>query len=308
MSDPQRIVSLLPSATEIVCALGFRDHLVGRSHECDFPPGVAELTVCSNPRMRVDGSSADIDRRVKDIVREGLSVYEVREDVLKDVSPDVIVTQTQCEVCAVTLEDVEQAVGQWIGKPPAIVSLEPNRLGDVWNDIERVAERLGVAERGASLASSLDRRIRCVADQARTATGGPSVACIEWTDPLMAAGNWMPELIELAGGRNLFGEAGAHSPWLDWGALREADPEVILIMPCGFDLERTRREAGTLAQHVGWESLSAVQAGRVYITDGHQFFNRPGPRLVESLEIVAEILHPEVCRYGHEGAGWAWFD
>ena len=258
--------------------------------------------------MRVDGSSADIDRRVKDIVREGVIGVRGARRVLKDVSPDVIVTQTQCEVCAVTLEG-RRASGRPMDRQTArnrLARAEPARRR--LNDIERVAERLGVAERGASLASSLDRRIRCVADQARTATGGPSVACIEWTDPLMAAGNWMPELIELAGGRNLFGEAGAHSPWLDWGALREADPEVILIMPCGFDLERTRREAGTLAQHVGWESLSAVQAGRVYITDGHQFFNRPGPRLVESLEIVAEILHPEVCRYGHEGAGWAWFD
>ena len=188
MSDPGRIVSLLPSATEIVCALGFRDHLVGRSHECDFPPGVAELAVCSNPQFRVDGSSPNIDAQVKDIVRKGLSVYEVREEILRDVSPDVIVTQTQCEVCAVTLEDVEQAVCRWVGKPPLIISLEPSRLGDVWRDIERVAERLAAAPRGVSLTSSLARRIGCIVDQARIATDRPSVACIEWVDPLMAAG------------------------------------------------------------------------------------------------------------------------
>jgi iron complex transport system substrate-binding protein len=299
-----RIVSLIASATEIVCALGLEEQLVGRSHECDFPPSVQRLPVCTEPKFDVTGSSADIDRRVKAVLQDALSVYRVHTDMLRALRPDVIVTQSQCEVCAVSQRDVEEAVGQWLDGRPRIVSLAPNALADVWDDMRRVAQALNVAERGDELVGRLQQRMTAIADRAQALSRRPTVACIEWIDPLMAGGNWMPELVEMAGGVNLFGAAGRHSPWLTWERLQERDPEVIVVMPCGFDLECTRRDMPILAGHPGWESLQAVRAGRVFLADGNQYFNRPGPRLVESLEILAELCHPEAFAFGHEGSGW----
>jgi iron complex transport system substrate-binding protein len=299
-----RIVSLIASATEIVCALGFEDQLVGRSHECDYPSTVGRLPVCTEPKFDVHGSSAEIDRRVKAVVQDGLSVYRVHGDILKRLRPDVIITQTQCEVCAVSQKDVEQAVCQWIDGRPRIVSLAPNALADVWTDINTVAQALDAPGRGEKLVASLERRMKDIADKAAPMSDRPTVACIEWIEPLMAAGNWMPELVALAGGRNLFGTAGKHAPWMTWEQLREQDPEVIVVLPCGLDLQRTRQEMPVLTRKPEWAQLRAVRSGRVFVADGNQFFNRPGPRLVESLEILAELLHPSVFAFGHQGTGW----
>jgi iron complex transport system substrate-binding protein len=299
-----RIVSLIASATEIVCALGFEDQLVGRSHECDYPESVRALPACTAPKFNVDGTSYEIDQRVKAIVQEALSVYRVDGEVLRELGPDVIVTQTQCEVCAVSLRDVERAVCAWQRSCPRLVSLHPNALADVWADVEHVAEALGAPDRGAELVGRLRRRMEEVAARARGLAERPTVACVEWLDPLMAAGNWMPELVELAGGVNLFGEAGRHAPWMTWEQLRAADPDVIVLLPCGFDIARTARDLPALAGRPGWEELSAVRTGRVFLTDGNQYFNRPGPRLAESLEILAEVLHPGAFAFGHEGEGW----
>jgi iron complex transport system substrate-binding protein len=299
-----RIVSLIASATEIVCALGFEGELVGRSHECDFPESVKRLPVCTEPRFNVKGSSSDIDQRVKAILQEATSVYRVHADQLKELRPDVIVTQSHCEVCAVSEKDVEAALCAWLGGRPRIVSLAPNALADVWTSIQQVARALDVPQRGVELTTSLQRRMAAIGQRARTASARPAVACLEWLDPLMAAGNWMPELVEMAGGCNLFGEAGKHSPHMAWEELRAKDPEIIIALPCGFDLEQTRSEMIRLEQRPGWAGLRAVKAGRVYVTDGNQYFNRPGPRLVESLEILAELLHPELFSFGHEGTGW----
>lgn len=296
-----RIVSLLPSSTEIVCALGGADFLVGRSHECDFPEQVRGLPVCTAPKFDPEGSSAEIDARVKDLLRDAVSVYKVDAELLDSLAPDLVVTQSQCEVCAVSLKDVEAAVNLQVRSQPAIVSLEPNRLEDVWQDIARVAEALGDAARGEALLLSLKRRLEGV--EARTAgLPRPKVACIEWFEPLMAAGNWIPQLVESAGGDNLFGEAGAHSPWMEWEALVESDPDHIVLMPCGFDIARCRSELAALEGHPAWKALRAVRQGAVYLTDGNQYFNRPGPRLVESAEILAEILHG--IDFGHQGTGW----
>lgn len=300
----QRIVSLIPSSTEIVYALNLEGRLVGRSHECDFPESVRRLPVCTEPKFNPEGSSYEIDQRVKAILHQALSVYRVHGDVLKELQPDVIITQAQCEVCAVSLREVEEVVGQWLGTRPQIISLEPGTLSDVWAGIVRVAEALGGPERGAELVKSLKQRVFAIAARARTLPPGPTVAGIEWIDPLMAAGNWMPELVEMAGGINIFGEAGKHSPWMTWEELVQKDPNVIVVLPCGFDMKRTREEIPALTRRPGWSRLRAVQTGRVYVTDGNQYFNRPGPRLVESLEILAEILHPGVFRFGHEGTGW----
>ena len=207
-----RVVSLLASATEIVCALGLEDQLVGRSHECDHPPSILHLPVCTSPKFAVTGSSADIDRRVKDTLQTDTSVYAVDAALLDELRPDVIVTQAQCEVCAVSLRDVQAAVTR-MRTDPRIVSLNPNALVDVWADVRAVAAGCGVPDRGERLVAVLQSRLRAVSDR----TAGlprPTVACIEWIEPLMAAGNWVPELVELAGGVNLFGEAGKHSPWM----------------------------------------------------------------------------------------------
>jgi iron complex transport system substrate-binding protein len=299
-----RIISLIASATEIVCALGFEDQLVGRSHECDYPEAVRRLPVCTEPKFDVEGSSCDIDQRVKALLREALSVYRVDAERLRELEPDVIVTQSQCDVCAVSLRDVERAVCSWLRACPRLVSLVPNGLADVWTDIERVAEALDARERGEQLTQSLRGRINAITEQAQALPARPTVACIEWIDPLMAAGNWMPELVERAGGVNLFGEAGKHSPWMTWEQLVERDPQAILVLPCGFDIDRSRRDMPVLMGRAEWPGLRAVRDGRVFLADGNQYFNRPGPRLVESLEILAEILHPEAFRFGHEGRGW----
>jgi iron complex transport system substrate-binding protein len=304
---PGRIISLIASATEIVCALGLEDQLVGRSHECDYPESVKRLPVCTAPKFNIEGSSYDIDQRVKAILQEGLSVYRVDAEKLKELRPRVIITQTQCEVCAVSQRDVEQALGSWLGEEPCVVSLASNSLADDWHDIQRTALALAVPQRGNELIEKLQQRLRAITEKTRTLTARPGVACIEWIDPLMAAGNWMPELVELAGGVNLFGAASKHSPWMTWPELRTRDPDIIVVMPCGFETARSRRDMPALTQQPEWGQLRAVQNRRVYLADGSQYFNRPGPRLVESLEILAEILHPGEFHYGHEGIGWERF-
>jgi iron complex transport system substrate-binding protein len=300
-----RIVSLLPSATEIVCALGFTDQLVGRSHECDFPAAVTRLPALTSPKFDPEGSSSEIDERVKRIVKDALSVYRVDAEALRALQPDVIVTQSQCEVCAVNMRDVEAAVADWLGgAPPKIVSLAPFSLGDVLNDMGRVAMALGVGVRGIEFVTDLGRRLSVIEGRAKSAATRPRVACIEWIDPLMAAGNWMPELVAMAGGENLFGVAGQHSPWMKFEELAAKNPELIMVAPCGFNIERTMVEMATLSGHAAWSGLDAVRSGKVFIADGNQYFNRPGPRIVESLEILAETFHPELFNFGHEGSGW----
>jgi iron complex transport system substrate-binding protein len=300
-----RVASMLASATEIVAALGFRDALIARSHECDFPADVDALPCCTEPKIDLRGTSREIDDRVKAVVQEGLSVYRVDGDKLKALRPDVIVTQSQCEVCAVSENDLRAAVCDWLDATPKIVTLKPDALADIWTDFQNVADALGAPARGQALIASIQDRMAKVAIAAAALPDRPRVACIEWIDPLMAGGNWMPELVAMAGGENLFGIAGKHSPWMTWDALRQADPDVIVVMPCGFDIDRTRREMPALTSRADWRQLRAVRAGRVYLTDGNQYFNRPGPRIADSLEILAEVLHPQRFDFGHQGRGWA---
>ncbi|MDH3315042.1 MAG: cobalamin-binding protein [Gammaproteobacteria bacterium] len=304
MAASPRIVSLLPSATEIVCALGLRGNLAGRSHECDYPEDVEDLPVCSSPRNDMNGNSRDVDDAVRDIVRRGLSVYEVREDVLKSLKPDFIITQTQCEVCAVSEKQLRRAVNEWTDAKPEIVSLSPNVLEDVLRDIRRVAEALGARHQGDKIVDVLRSRMRSIKERTAILGPRPRIATIEWIDPLMSGGNWMPELVEMAGGENLFGETGKHSPELQWQELRAADPDAILISPCGFNLNRTLRDVKALEQLEGWDSLSAVRNHRCFAADGQHFFNRPGPRLADSLEILTQALHPDHFDFGHGPDRW----
>ncbi|HSB11018.1 MAG TPA: cobalamin-binding protein [Blastocatellia bacterium] len=299
-----RIVSLIASATEIVCALGFEHQLVGRSHECDYPPSVKSLPQLTSPKFNVEGTSLEIDQRVKTIIQDALSVYRVDAQAIEAVKPTHIITQSQCEVCAVSLKDVEQAVCELTSSRPAIVSLEPNALEDVWSDILRVGDSLAARDRAERLVDQLRSRIDDIVQRTHWLNSNPTVAYIEWIEPLMAGGNWMPELIEMAGGVNLFGEAGKHSPWMTWEELVAKDPDVIFVSPCGFDIKRTLEEMHLLSDRAEWTDLKAVVGGRVFVADGNQYFNRPGPRLVESLEILAEVIHPNVFHFGHEGTGW----
>ncbi|KAB2913056.1 MAG: cobalamin-binding protein [Hyphomicrobiaceae bacterium] len=299
----KRVVSLIASATEIVAALGRQDWLVGRSHECDFPAGVLALPALTAPKFKVEGTSAEIDARVREIVREGLSVYRVDADALKELRPDIIVTQDHCEVCAVSLGDVEAATCTWVDRPTRIISLKPDSMGDVYADIRRVAAGLEAEPAGEVLVRDMERRIAAVT--ARTAgRPRPRAAFIEWVEPLMAGGNWMPELIAAAGGDNLFGAAGKHSDWMQWSELVTADPDVIIVAPCGYDLKRSLEELPLLQGKPAWTELAAVRGGRVYFADGNSYFNRPGPRLADTAEILGELLHPETCGRQHEGSAW----
>jgi iron complex transport system substrate-binding protein len=284
-----RIVSLIASATEIVDALGQLDNLVGRSHECDYPERVSALPVCTRPRIDVNADSREIDRAVKESARTSVSIYDVLDDVLEPLAPTHILTQIQCDVCAVSLRDVESALARGMQGNPRIVSLQPDSLEQIWEDVRRVARALDIPDRGEEVVRQLQARMMDLIPPA--GSPAPRVACIEWIEPLMAAGNWTPELIELAGGVNLFGEAGRHSPWMTWEELKAADPDVTIVAPCGFDLDRTAQEMHWLTDRPDWRELRAVNSGRVYLADGNQYFNRPGPRVVETFQVITEILH-----------------
>lgn len=301
---PPRVVSLLSSATEIVSALGCHDWLVGRSHECDYPADVRSLPVCSEPTIDIHGTSREIDDRVKNSLRNALSIYRVHAERLQELRPDVILTQTQCEVCAVSLSDVQEAVCKLIDSRPQIVSVEPQDLAGVWDSIRQIATALNLAEQGALLVSQLESRMGSIQERGNRSGRRPTIACLEWLDPIMAAGNWGPELVEIAGGTNLLSENGKHSGYLTWEQLRTADPEVIVALPCGWDIPKGCEELSNLANHPEWNQLQAVRNHRVYVADGNQYFNRPGPRLVESTEILLEILHPELGNPRHQNTGW----
>ncbi|MEO0456679.1 MAG: cobalamin-binding protein [Cyanobacteria bacterium P01_A01_bin.114] len=311
IDTPLRIVSLIPSATEIVTALGWGDALVGRSHECDYPASVETLPVCTLPRFNPKGSSREIHDRVTELLHSALSVYDIKTEVLKALQPTHIITQAQCEVCAVSLEDVERAVANLTGTHPKVISLQPKVLADVWDDLRHVAIAIDPDRgklRAQQVINQLQQRLQRCSQQIQTRMPQQTVACIEWTDPLMMAGNWVPELVTLAGGHPLFAKVGQPSAWLNWSDLVAADPDLLIVMACGYDLAQARQAVAQLEQHPQWEKpwsqLQAVQTCRIYLTDGNQYFNRPGPRLVDSLEILAEILHPDDCQYGYAMKAW----
>ena len=285
-----RVVSLLPSATELVCALGAEAELVGISHECDFPACVRTRPVLTRSRLDGAGTSGDIDRAVRALVADALSIYAVDERALAELGPDLIVTQALCQVCAVSLDDVKSAVARIARRDGLrVVSLSPTRLADVLDDVERVGEALGRAETAHAKRRELETRIEALAARARSARSRPRVVSIEWLDPLMLGGLWMPELIELAGGVPLGVRAGEPAPTVTSERLAELAPDVVLVKPCGFSLERALAERALLDT----ELLPHLPPGaRVYVADGSAYFNRPGPRLVEALAILAACTHP----------------
>ncbi len=298
------IVSLLPSCTEIVCALGLEKHLVGRSHECDYPPGVQDLPICTAPKFDSNGTSQQIDENVSELVKKGLSVYLVDIDLLQKLNPQFILTQSQCEVCAVSYKEVETAVAKLIDAEPAIIDLRPNWLSDIFNDIIRVSEVLGVYQKGKDRLEQYLNRLDRIKEKICDLDHKPIVVAIEWLEPLMLAGNWVPEIVEMAGGVNAIGKAGKHSHYHQWHEIFDVDPDVITIMPCGFGIQRTLLEMELLTKTPGWGDLKAVREKRVYITDGNHYFNRPGPRIIDSVEIMAEILHPQIFIPSYEKTGY----
>ncbi len=308
MKPEPTIVSLLASGTEIVSALGLRDRLVGRSHECDFPEDVVTLPVLSAPKVDPAASGRQIDQRVREILRDGLSVYTVRVDELERLEPDLIITQDQCEVCAVSLEDVEQALCQLTLTETKVCSLHPDNLEDVFTDIGNVAEMAGVPERGRRLVGSMRDRLVHLEHRTREARR-PRVAMIEWMEPVMIGGGWIPELVRIAGGEPVIVEGPETFKTVAWSDVVAARPDVVVIMPCGYDTAKSlaELEGGELSEMVG--ELSATRSGRCYLADGNAYFNRSGPRLVDSAEMLAGLLHPEMFpdtegRFGHAFVRW----
>jgi iron complex transport system substrate-binding protein len=293
-----RIVSLLASGTELACALGAGDELVGRSHECDHPSWVTRLPALSRPTFDVAGSSADIDRLVREKLRAGEPLYQVDEEGLEALEPDVVITQTHCEVCAVS----PGTPGCRLNRRQA-VALETGSLEGILRAFADIAAVLGRREAGERLVAEARARV----ERWRAATlplPRPRVVCLEWIAPPFALGNWGPELIDAAGGENLLGTAGQHSTSTAWEAVRAAAPEVLIVAPCGFGLERAASEMPALVGQPGWSELPAVRAGRVYVADGNLYFNRSGPTVFETIDLLAEMLHPGVFPARHEGTAW----
>jgi iron complex transport system substrate-binding protein len=310
MQPRPRIVTLLPAATEIVAALGRSEAIVGRSHECDYPPGVERLPVVTRPRSQLSAvlerGGAAIHATISDLLARALSIYEVDVTALAQLAPDVIVTQAQCAACAIDIDTLEEALREIAMPRPRLVSLTATSLAGVLDDIGRIAEAVGSGHAAAKLCESISQRLQGVTR--RTAQAPKTqIACLEWLDPLMGAGNWMPELALLAGGELLFGTPGQHTPSLDLKNLHRSDPPIILAIPCGFNLDRAERELSRCWPRLEFQGLQATRSNSVFVADGQALFNRPGPRLVESLQVMAEILHPELCRFGHEGRFWRRF-
>lgn len=299
-----RIISLISSATEIVSSLGSSDLLVGISHECDYPKSIKDLPVCSEPEFDVDGSSLEVDGQVKSLLQEALSIYRVKEDKVSELEPDLIITQSQCSVCAVSLDDVQNALKKNLGISPLVISLEPNNLNDVLMDIQSLGTKLNKTEAANNIVNIFNKEIDYLK---KTNQNKITVACIEWIDPLMFAGNWVPEIVDIAGGNDLFGLEGKHSSWSKYSKLYQKNPDKIVFMPCGYSIEKTNIEIKNLYKMKEWMELKAVRSGNVYIADGSQYFNRPGPRLLDSIKIMNDIIHDSDL-YGFFGKGWIKID
>ena len=294
-----RIVSLLPAATEWVCALGGAEALVGQSHECDHPPDVADRPVVTAPTYEAEGDSAAIDEAVQQQVQEGLSLYHVDLERLRELDPDLIVTQDQCDVCAVSRTELDERLADWTGGAPEVFSMQPTTLKEVLDEALRLGRTMDRLDRAMELIGELEARLKRLRDRIgvdrRTDPESlPTVACIEWLEPFMVAGHWMPDVVEMAGGRAVLSTEGEPTRRVDWGAFRETNPDVIACMPCGFTIEETRRDLHYLTEREGWKELDAVQNGRVALLDGNAYYNRPGVRLYRAIEVLASVLYPEL--------------
>jgi iron complex transport system substrate-binding protein len=296
-----RIVSLVPNATEIVCALGLGDALVGVSHDCDYPPEIRGKPVLSQAVVSADVRSAAIDSRIREAVHSGTSVYHLDAEALSRLNPDLILTQELCAVCAPSYTLVTKAA-KLLDSDVKIVSLEPRRLHDVLDNIRLVGELTGTEPRAQALVDGLEARIAAVRARGTGATRDagalrPRVVCLEWMAPIYVGGHWVPEMVDAAGGLDVLGRPGEASRVVTWEEVVAARPEILVLMPCGYDIARTRGELETLTGRPGWREVPAVRTGRVFLTDASSYFNRPGPRLVDGLEILISVIYAQKFEY-----------
>lgn len=300
-----RIVSLLPSLTETVCRLGMKKNLVGRSHECDYPASIWHLPALTEPKYPASDkeTSQSIHRSITELVETGLSVYSVDGERLAALKPDIILTQDHCEVCAVSLSDLKTAVKEFVDENVDVLSVAPSTVNEIYDSFRQVADTINQKERGEKLVEKISSRFKELENQTAQEPK-PTVVAIEWLEPVMTGGNWMPELIEIAGGVNKLSKAGSHSPWIDWKTVVDENPEILLILPCGYSITKTLSEMDALTTKNTWDQIKAVQNNQVYILDGNQYFNRSGPRILESAEILAQIFYPAIFPPTLEGDGW----
>jgi len=288
-----RIVSLLPSATEIICLLGLQDQLVGVTHECDYPLGVADLPKVTKTLIPHDATSRHIDELVRERLTGAKALYSLNMPILEELAPDLIVTQALCDVCAVADEEVRAAACSLPGQPQ-VVNLEPTCLDEVFQCVELVAAATGRERECREALLELRGRVAAVASRSEEINKQPSVAVLEWIDPPFCSGHWTPEIVRLAGGREVLGKEGQPSETTPWEAVVATDPDVLFLACCGYDNERTLVDLPILEAHPEWSQMKAVRDGQVYVVDGSAYFSRPGPRLVDSLEIIAHCLHPQI--------------
>ena len=298
-----RIVSLLPGATELVCALGAQRELVGRSHECDWPAEVRQLPALTAPTFDSAASSAQIDADVRRLMGERKPLYRVDVQRLLQLKPDVLITQVHCDVCAPGPEDIARDAPSDSTSMPRMISMQASTVDGIFEDLCRVANAINRARECEELVHGIQEELNETSRRVMY-LDRPTIACIEWIDPIFIMANWTPKLVEIAGGVPLLGQSGVHSAAMNWDQVRNANPQFILVAPCGFDIARTKREMHILAAQPGWTDLTAVRNGRVFIADGNRYFNRAGPSLFDSAQILAQILHPQEFPPTHRGAAW----
>ena len=284
-----KIVSLIPSATEIISALNLSDNLVGVSHECDYPKEVLKLPKLTTSKIKTERSSLIIDHDIKKILEQSLSVYEVKSNLLKKLDPDVIITQSQCSVCAVSLKDVEECLSKFINKKPLLIDLKPNTFEEVLEDINLVGKKLNKKVESNFLVKNIKNEINKI--KVKTSNSKiKNVLCIEWIEPIMTAGNWIPQLVKFAGGKSILAKSGKNSNFIKHEHINFKEIDIVIFMPCGFDIKRSKKEI--LKANIDYSSN--LKDKKTYIVDGNKYFNRPGPDLLESTRILAEIIHPDI--------------
>lgn len=279
------------------------EHLAGRSHECNQTSYIRSLPVLTTPEIKQKEASADIHSEIQNLVENGLSVYRVDGKKLGEINPDLILTQDHCEVCAASLNDVEQAVQTYCSSKTVVISVSPDTMSEIYDSILTIGEAAGVPEKAQNLVDELNMRFSIIS-QTINGQARDEVVTIEWLDPLMTGGNWIPELVDAAGGESRLAVAGKHSPVIEWSEILDQNPRKLLIMPCGYAIPQTLKEMHVLTEKEGWSNLDAVKNNEVYILDGDRFFNRPGPGIFDSGRILAEILHPNLLKPIYKNDGW----
>ncbi len=294
---PQRIVSFLPSATEMVCALGLSDRLVGVTHECDYPPEVRGKPVVVRPAVPLEGRTPrEIDTVVRERLRDGSSLYALDERLLRALAPDLIVAQDLCEVCAPSGNDVTQVLKS-LPNPPEILYLTPKCIDDILGNLRELGDRTRCAAEAAKLIAWGRDRLNTIERRSRSSPDRPRVFCMEWVDPIYCSGHWVPEMVELAGGIDALSEKGTDSSRVSWQAVRDWAPEVLIVSPCGCHLAEALGHTPRLARLPGWDEVPAVEKGRVSVVDASSYFARPGPRIVDGVALLAHLIHPELFRW-----------